>query len=534
MGMLTHGFSIDNDDDIELGENDFKYLDKKEKEEFINKMKYSNKYYFIAMLQLECGLRVSEACSLKIGAFNIKEKTVIVERLKRNRKTRSTKEHKIEKAANNPTKIVRTKFKMSDILFNAFAKYWHEVENKNADAYMFPAKNANSKSGYISRKQVWLEYREHGGISGTHKMRHTKLTNLANEGFPIHVIAEFAGHAKGSYNNTMRYMHSSQKQINSASLISNKKDWYNTMLNKLFPPKEIYLTPMQLGNSTQYIGRKKEIEKLNKLVENKQNCVVLGPSGIGKSRLLNEITGDKVLRIDDLKGIITTLKGMLAHIILLKPDEMKLLQLNGNNMTPTSQKELIKTMEDLTIKNEFSIIIDDITSLTEVTCNVLKNLSNHFHIVCAAREMLIKFGALLSGFVKVELEELTREESLLLIRNCSALFRKRIEDYQLFEGHVYNKTMGNPNKIIKLIEVYSVENLISIKELSDIELLGNERTKSLVPFLLVMLMVAAIQKYTGKEASEVDKIGYATIAATVMFIAVVLRFSRRSFSTNKI
>jgi hypothetical protein len=148
--------------------------------------------------------------------------------------------------------------------------------------------------------------------------------------------------------------------------------------------------------------------------------------------------------------------------------------------------------------------------------------------------MLIKFGSLLSGFTKIELKELNRQESLQLIRNCSASFKKRIDDYALFESHIFNKSNGNPNKIIKLIEIYSVEARITVKELSDVNLLGKERTKSMMPFLLTVLLTGTIIKYTGRESSEIDRIGYAVIGAVLMAFVIVIRFSRRSFTSKTV
>jgi uncharacterized membrane protein len=52
--------------------------------------------------------------------------------------------------------------------------------------------------------------------------------------------------------------------------------------------------------------------------------------------------------------------------------------------------------------------------------------------------------------------------------------------------------------------------------------------------LLILLLSIAIVKYTGRERSEIDRIGYSVIAVVVMSLVVFIRFGRRSFSTNKI
>jgi integrase/recombinase XerD len=491
-----------------------KILSADEEVTFIKALSVRKDLLLLGLLQLDCCIRVSEAITLKIEDFDFDNKTINVSRLKKRRFVKST-------------------IPYSPRVQQALAKYWKDVEDKNLDSFMFATKyKKSSKRGHVSRQHIHRKFRQLGDAN-PHKLRHTGISNMVQNGTPLNVVKTIAGHS--SIATTSLYIWADSNSMRQA--VNNrapKLSWYERAKAQLFKEKPIYMQPMKIGNTANYIGREIEVARLNKLVKNKQNCVVLGKSGIGKSRLLNEIEGDNVLRIDDMKGIITTLTGMLAHIIKQKPDEMALLKLDGNKMTTLSQKNLIETMEKLTIKNEFTIVIDDISSLTEVTCNVLKRLANHFHIVAACREMLIKFGALLTGFIKIQLKELTREESLILIRNCSASFRKKIDDPTMFEGHIWNKSNGNPQKIIKLCEIFSIEARITTKELSDVDLLGKERTKSLMPFLLILLMLAAIKKYTGREYSEVDKIGYAAIAATVMFIAIAIRFSRRSFSTNKI
>lgn len=491
-----------------------KILSHEEEIEFIKAISIRKDMLLLGLLQLDCCIRVSEAATLKIGEFDFKEKTINVSRLKKR-------------------KVVNDIVPYTPRVQKAIAEYWKTVEDKSVDSFMFATKYKKlSKSGHISRQQVHRIFKKLGNAN-PHKLRHTGISNLVQNGVPLNVVKKIAGHS--SIATTSLYIWADRNSMREAIQTREpKKGLFEKMSDFLKPQKEVYLTPMLIGDSSVYVGRKNEIEALNKAVKNKIDTIIIGKSGIGKSRLLKEIQGDKILRIDDMKGIITTLTGMLGRIIELKPDEVGLLELNPNQVQRKSQAYLIDTMIQLTVKNEFTIIIDDLTSLTEVTCNVLKNLSKHFHIIGACREMLIKFGSLLTGFTKIELKELSRDESLMLIRNCSSSFRKRIDDYSLFEGHLWNQSNGNPNKILKLCEVYSVEERITVRELTGVNLLGKERTKSVMPFLLTVLLALTVVKYTGREASEIDRIGYAVIGAILMAFVIVIRFSRRSFTSKNV
>ena len=60
----------------------FNYISKAESLELLEKIN-NQKYKVLVLLMLDCGLRVTEACSVKFKNFDFKDRTLTVESLKK-------------------------------------------------------------------------------------------------------------------------------------------------------------------------------------------------------------------------------------------------------------------------------------------------------------------------------------------------------------------------------------------------------------------------------------------------------------------
>lgn len=485
------------------------YLNGREKAAFMASLD-SDKYKFLAYLMCDCGLRVSEAVSLRIRDFNFQKQIIYVKALKKRGKELITERI------------------MSNRIIQIAAAYYPTVKSKHPDDFMFPAIN-ESESGYLCRKQVWLYFKKNGGVN-PHKLRHTFVTDLVDQGTPIHVVREMVGHS--DIRVTQMYVHASEQRKREAAAKLEGKNMFTRFKEKLFPQKQIDVSmlPMSVGAKV-HIGRKKELLEVATLAEKKVNTLLIGDRGVGKSHILDNYQSDKVLRIDDFSEFKKTLANLLLHLSRGEKGEvMSLLNLNIEVITKASAKRIVEVLTQITEKHEFTIIVDDASRITPSVIAPLEMLAKHFHMIVAARSIPISQASWLSNFQKVEVGVLNRVESRELIRLTSEDFADKIEDREMFTNHIYENTAGNPLAIVEMCQRYSVEKFIRIEDIAAITHTSARKGRSFVPFMLILLGCVVVGKFYAKEAMEADKEAFMIFGAAAM---VVLMFGRLGINSIK-
>ncbi len=142
-------------------------------------------------------------------------------------------------------------------------------------------------------------------------------------------------------------------------------------------------------------------------------------------------------------------------------------QLSKNGIETIVYKETIKRLTELLIqvtqKHEYTLLIDDVSRVPPTGVSALEKLKNHFHIICAARQVKINNISFLTNFERIDLKPFTRTESIELINRMSQPIMDRIEDYETYKNHIFENTNGNPLFIIEMIERYRKEPFISLE-----------------------------------------------------------------------
>ena len=157
--------------------------------------KANTKYKLIILLMTDTGLRVTEVVRLQIKNFNLAEKTVTIQSLK---KRATSKEKK------------RT-IPLTNRVLEAFANYWPRLRSRNAEDYLFPA-SSQSKQPHLSRKVVWRRLKKYSdGLIHPHLLRHYFGTRIVNEGNDIRTAQKLLGHA--SQQTTEIYLHVAREQL---------------------------------------------------------------------------------------------------------------------------------------------------------------------------------------------------------------------------------------------------------------------------------------------------------------------------------
>ncbi len=466
-----------------------------------------------SLLMLDCGLRVSEVVRLQIKHFDFYKKEVLVESLKKRKQ--------------GEFRVVP----LTDRAFAALAEYWEKLKHKrNPDNYLFPAGHGG-KQPHMNRKQVWKRVKKHTDkVVSPHDLRHTFATRVVSEGNDIRVAQRLLGHA--SQNTTEIYLHVPQEQLRRAIRSLERRNWSQRAFERLFPKKQIHVLPMDKGLTKFHIGRREELAKLTLNGQRKVNTLLLGPQGIGKSHLLDNYTEGNIIRVGDFGSVKKVLAGMLLEIADRKPDRLHLVK-EAHPHTEIIERKAIKFLiEDLialTTRGEYTIIVDDVTRITPSGISALEKLKNHFHLICAARQVEVRKGTFLTNFERIELKPLPRAEAIELTLRLSRPFLDRIEDVEAYKNHIWENTSGNPLFVQEMVERYAVEPSVSLEVVKEVRHTAAHREINFLPFLIGLLACMSVLRYWGKISGTDSGPFYFLAAIGVIF----LFFGRQMISATK-
>jgi len=394
------------------------------------------KYAAIIKLMHKCGLRVSEVCRLQLKHFNFqkgKHGVVIVESLKKGK----------SELAEAKTKRFKDKFRTVHLTYDtmvAVIDQMEQLKSRNAEAYLFPAGKASEREEGISRAAIWemIKSLSHGVIF-PHRLRHTFGTDLVDNGADLQTVKDLMGHRHLSTTNI--YIHSKNKRKEAAVMTLDRPNWWEKLNRRFKKVKRVEIIPMEIG--TEYhVGREKERIQLINLIEKKVNILISGEAGIGKTHILDNIQLEKVWRVDTmdrkaLAGMLLELHAGDKEAVLEKVLDHAIIH---KVITKESIKRLTEILKKATNQYEYTIIIDQAELITKRNMNIMEDLKNHFHFIIAGRAIKIQYKEFVSNFEKIELKTLSRMESTKLINLSSQSFMTRIEDYEAYKTHIWNKT----------------------------------------------------------------------------------------------
>ncbi len=409
----------------------------------------SKKYQVIILLLLDCGLRVSELIQVQCQHILFSENKIVI--------TSSSKPREIP---------------LTQRLLKSLADYWQSLIETQPDSYLFPS-GKNSISLHIGRKQIWkiINQLSKGNSSPT-ILRNTFAAKIVKEN-ELSVAKEILGEV--SIATTERYLEVYESEIESAIQSIEPTDFISKFYRKFFPTNTIHIIPAEIGITNFHIGRKQEMQKLHDCGKKKINLLITGEQGVGKTQLLDNFNYGKLIRIGDLSTTKKMIGGLL--LFLFETDKESIAktiyekQLSKNDIDTLVYRETIKRMTELLIqvteKNEYTLLIDDVTRIPPTGVLALEKLKNHFHIICAARRVPMTKSSFLTNFERIELKPLSRPESIELINQVSQPILQKIEDYETYKNHIFENTNGNPLFMIEMIERYSKEPEITLEVIRD-------------------------------------------------------------------
>ncbi|WP_036602964.1 tyrosine-type recombinase/integrase [Olivibacter sitiensis] len=484
------------------------YLSKSEADLLLRSAK-NYKQKCLILLMLDAGLRVSEACSLRLQNFDFKHNIINVHSLKKRDKT-----------------TIRT-VPMSDRLYQAIANYLPTLKTTQPDAFLFPSHSAD---GHIGRKRVWRILATKKIALGIpqlhpHALRHTFATHHLNEGTKLEEIKTMLGHS--SYDTTLIYASiPTDKLKERVNLVtSGKRNWLQRLLDKIRTPARKIIN-LDFARESATFGRNAEIRQLNENVSKNINTIVIAPTGLGKSHLLKQIqTQKKMLKIDDTENF----KGSLANILLLlhENDKNAVLALiwkefSKDQIATKVQREtalnLCELIKQAVEPKEYVLMIDDITRITPSGKKVLDRLKDTFVIVTSAREIKASDTAFLWNFEVMKLKPLDRENAMRLIHHHAT--GMEVENPELFRNHIYDQTGGNPRAITEMIERYRAEPFLTNEAVLKHRHVGALQEIDMSFALVLLIAIMTAMRYL---ARDLENPNLRLIGAIGMILLIISR-----------
>lgn len=422
----------------------------------IYKTKVDNpKHKLVIDVLLYTGVRVSEMINLKWKDVDFQKRVIQVKSLKK----RSDKE------------VIR-KIPISEELFKTFTTYLRDCPKLQADHYIFTSPSKENEP--LRRETInWIlksVAKKHNITPAyPHKFRHTFATNMRRTGSELHTISSLLGHE--NYNTTLIYSHITEEEKEEAFVRAYKESKINKFIKQLKQGLGLYeetIPMINLLNDAQLIGRKNEILQLSENIEKGISTMIIGEKGIGKSLLIDNIKRQKIVRLDDLKGLKTTLNKIILHLSEQgKSHELDLVfgGMDNTKIQKESIRELTRIITSITEEKEFIITIDSIDQLTLREAKFLEELANHFTVICGTRQLKLNVAQTATNFKIIELAPLKRAEAFELTNLLIQKHNIQTDNFELLRNHIVEESRCLPERVSILCQRFGAEKFVTEEEI---------------------------------------------------------------------
>jgi len=340
----------------------------------------------------------------------------------------------------------------------------------------------------ISRKTVWAllkDYGQRAGIWHVHpyRLRHTFGTHLADQGTPIEQIQKWMGYA--TLQTPLKYIIvSAQRQKRAPKKLPDfpfsEADWQQTpvavqalvmaLWKEVQPlraqaftpdsePLPYPLTPRRQPafSRRQIVGRREEIRKLQANLDRGISTLLVGPEGVGKRHLLEQLQGDRILRVERLKPVKPALleiaEALHQHgVFMADPlppapgeDFERIKRRHARTRISGWTQMILNSVEE----EEWVLVVEDLSDWSPGVGQLITRLREQFVILAALTEVARTAEGYLWRFDRIPLGNLPPSESRELLRQGA--FGADVDDYPMFERYVINQSRGHPQTLIEIV-----------------------------------------------------------------------------------
>jgi len=464
-----------------------------------------------------CGLRVSEACNLKLEEVQW-----------------STEHPWIRfRGKGDRERVVPLNLEVQDAL-----RTWLERRGDGGGPYVFGSLRTGRR---LSRKTVWAALKRYAARAGLrpvhpHMLRHTFGTNLADREVPGEQIQALMGHV--SFQSTVTYIKvSAQRKEAAVDQLDQRPGWvrwFSRLRNRDFrfwgPPGDGGVFTAGLA-----VGRQTELQALQRRVDRRIHTLVIGEKGVGKKHLLDQLQGERIIRVKALFPIKDAVleiaralyeQGYLPGALSPSPPGPENSRTEPTATTPppdvtgptqpfavlekrhtrTKISGWLQMIQPAVEPDEWVLVIDDLSQQTPKVGGLIDPLRESFTLVAALETVKPGFEAHVGRFDRLPLENLPDPEARQLIGQWAAQIRLDIgeEDYPLLERTVLHESRGNPQAIIDHVTRLSREGRITSDTVAEMEYRGPQRQFDLTGALVVLLIVLVASRYFTRAFGDVE------------------------------
>lgn len=445
-----------------------------------------------------CGLRVSEACALTLDQVHWTTETPYLRfRGKRGRE-----------------RIVPMNLHVQDAL-----RTWLDKRAGESD-YVF----CNLRTGgRLSRKTVWdalNRYAERAGIRHVHPhmLRHSFGTSLADREVPLERIKELMGHA--SVQTSQIYITVSAEQKRRAVERIDARPvlvrWLSRQRNRSY---RFWGTPQRgrVFAKGQTVGRAVELKRLQENCSKGIDTLLVGGVGVGKSHLLRLLEGGRVIQLQGLspakQAIVSLAEELYNRGALntassgekgteerarLPPEQGESLEAvqgdaSGESFEDfkkahnrTSVRGWVQIVLDSVEKDEYTLVVDDLSDLTTISARLIDLLAQKFVLLGALHTVKKAHERYFWKFEQIEMGNLPPDEARRLIRQTAA--GAEVEDMRMFETHLLARTGGNPRAIIESVERLRREPAVTRSAVRELSHSGAQQQIDMTPVVVIPVL----------------------------------------------
>lgn len=242
----------------------------------------------------------------------------------------------------------------------------------------------------------------------------------------------------------------------------------------------------------QTVGRDKELRQLKNNLGKGIDTLLLGPIGVGKSHLLALLNAENVLVVKTLspakESLINIAKELhkIGRLCADDPDNFETFKKQHTRTTIQGWTDMVLGSVE---KDEFVLIVDDLSDMTASIGRLIDKLNSKFTIIAALPEVRRSHEKHFWKFDRLEIERLSTADAKKLIRQCTA--GANIEDYRMTETNILQQSAGNPRAIIEIVERFRKEPAVTRSVVRDVLHTG-ARNQIDLTFAVVLLLLAVV------------------------------------------
>ena len=291
------------------------------------------------------------------------------------------------------------------------------------------------------------------------------------------------------------------------------------------------------------VGRREELGQLWELALKGRHVMVTGPSGIGKSVLLEMLFSGlraqrdvSVFRIADARqfksALVELAEQMHARGIYRHPrfSQNVLGSLPWEKLAPKVRSLTIKALAEslvLSLAGQRAIVIwDQFDRATPTELSWLHQFLNVATVLVGTSDPSnFKLKVILDRIpAKVELVELTELESYELIDCCFEVAPFAVCDLKWYRREIWRKSQGNPRAIKDLLADHSLEKYIDSQIIRSIQSEQGVRYFAVSWIALIVTLLFSIYRYVGRGLGDRDAyiIGAAGMVV-FLFLSMLVR-----------